>query len=381
MVSHPHFAQTLAQAQLALTISNPNPRVGCVLVGADGQVIGRGSTQQAGGPHAEVVALRDAQARGHATAGATAYVTLEPCAHQGRTGPCCLALSAAGIRHVVAALPDPNPLVAGQGFAHLRAAGITVDVASESADAALQAWAAAARELNLGFFSRMVRKTPWVRLKTAASLDGITALPNGQSQWITGETARADGHAWRARACALLTGIGTVLQDQPRLDVRGLDTPRQPALVVVDSDLQTPPDAPLFAAKRPVFIYAANPHPDRQAALEHSGATVVYLPGAPAPGASPKVDLAALMRDLAAREINELHVEAGHKLNGSLLRAGLVDELLVYLAPKWLGTGAGMSNFGPLAQLSDGLALQFRSMELVGADVRLIARVAGRDIF
>ena len=381
MVNHTYLAQTLAQAQLALTISNPNPRVGCVLVGADGQVIGQGSTQQAGGPHAEVMALRDAQARGHATAGATAYVTLEPCAHQGRTGPCCEALSAAGIRRVVAALPDPNPLVAGQGFAHLRAAGITVDVASESADPALQTWAAAARELNLGFFSRMVRKTPWVRMKTAASLDGITALPNGQSQWITGEAARADGHAWRARACALLTGIGTVLQDRPRLDVRGLDTPRQPALVVVDSDLQTPPDAPLFAAKRPVFIYAANPHAERQAALERSGATVIYLPGAPAPGVSPKVDLAALMHDLAAREINELHVEAGHKLNGSLLRAGLVDEMLVYLAPKWLGTGAGMSNFGPLAQLSDGVALQFRSMEPVGADVRLIARVAGRDVF
>ena len=210
----------------------------------------------------------------------------------------------------------------------------------------------------------------------------MTALPNGQSQWITGEAARADGHAWRARACALLTGIGTVLQDQPRLDVRGLDTPRQPALIVVDSDLQTPPDAPLFAAKRPVFIYAANPHPERQVALERSGATVVYLPGAPAqPGASPKVDLAALLRDLAAREINELHVEAGHKLNGSLLRAGMVDEFLVYLAPLWLGTGAGMSNFGPLAQLSDGLPLQFRSLEPVGADVRLIARVAGRDVF
>jgi diaminohydroxyphosphoribosylaminopyrimidine deaminase/5-amino-6-(5-phosphoribosylamino)uracil reductase len=246
----------------------------------------------------------------------------------------------------------------------------------------LQAWASAARELNLGFFSRMVRKTPWVRLKTAASLDGITALPNGQSQWITGEAARLDGHAWRARACALLTGIGTVLQDRPRLDVRGLDTPRQPTLVVVDSDLQTPPDAALFAPQRPVFIYAANPHPERQAALERSGATVVYLPGAPSSaGVGPKVDLAAMLRDLAARGINELHVEAGHKLNGSLLRAGLVDEFLVYLAPLWLGTGAGMSNLGPLASLTEGLALQFRSLEPVGADVRLIARVAGRDAF
>ena len=382
MPPHSHLAQALALAQQALHISNPNPRVGCVLVGDQGQVIGQGSTQQAGDPHAEVMALRDAQAGGHATVGATAYVTLEPCSHQGRTGPCCDALIHAGIGRVVAALPDPNPLVAGQGFDRLRAAGISVDVASASADPALQAWAAAARELNLGFFSRMVRKTPWVRMKTAASLDGVTALPSGQSQWITGEAARADGHAWRARACALLTGIGTVLHDRPRLDVRGLETPRQPMLVVVDSDLQTPPDAPLFAAKRPVVIYAATPHPQRQAALERSGATVVFLPGAPAqPDASPKVDLAAMLRDLAAREINELHVEAGHKLNGSLLRAGLVDEFLVYLAPLWLGTGAGMSNFGPLAHLADGLALRFHSIEPVGDDVRLVARVAGRDNF
>jgi diaminohydroxyphosphoribosylaminopyrimidine deaminase/5-amino-6-(5-phosphoribosylamino)uracil reductase len=377
-----HTASALQLAESALWRTSPNPRVGCVLVNAPGEVIGQGSTQQAGGPHAEVMALRDAQTRGHATQGATAYVTLEPCAHQGRTGPCCDALVQAGIKHVVAALPDPNPLVAGKGFAHLRAAGVTVQVASESADPALQAWASAARELNLGFFSRMVRKTPWVRLKTAASLDGITALPNGQSQWITGEAARLDGHAWRARACALLTGIGTVLQDRPRLDVRGLDTPRQPTLVVVDSDLQTPPDAALFAPQRPVFIYAANPHPERQAALERSGATVVYLPGAPSSaGVGPKVDLAAMLRDLAARGINELHVEAGHKLNGSLLRAGLVDEFLVYLAPLWLGTGAGMSNLGPLASLTEGLALQFRSLEPVGADVRLIARLAGRDAF
>jgi len=254
------LAQALQQAQAALLRANPNPRVGCVLVNPAGQVIGQGSTQQAGGPHAEVMALRDAQALGHSTAGATAYVTLEPCSHHGRTGPCCDALVHAGIGRVVAALPDPNPLVAGQGFARLRAAGVAVDIAGDSADPALRDWAAAARELNIGFFSRMLRGTPWVRLKTAASLDGVTALPNGQSQWITGEAARADGHAWRARACAVLTGIGTVLQDRPRLDVRGIDTPRQPALVVVDSDLQTPPDAALFAPRRPVLIYAATPH-------------------------------------------------------------------------------------------------------------------------
>lgn len=377
-----HLAQALHQAQAALLRASPNPRVGCVLVSPSGQAIGQGSTQQAGGPHAEVMALRDAQAAGHATEGATAYVTLEPCCHQGRTGPCTEALIGAGISRVVAAVADPNPLVAGQGLARLRAAGLDVELASASAAPALQAWAAAARELNIGFFSRMQRQTPWVRLKVAASLDGVTALADGQSQWITGEAARADGHAWRARACALLTGIGTVLQDQPRLDVRGLDTPRQPMLAIVDSGLQTPPDALLFAPQRPVLVYAATPQPARQAALEGSGATVVYLPGPAAQGgASPKVDLVAMLRDLAARGVNELHVEAGHKLNGSLLRAGLVDELLVYLAPRWLGSGAGMSNFGPLAQLGDGLALAFRSVEMVGHDVRLLARVAGRGVF
>ncbi len=384
-LDHPaqhHLTQALAQAQAALLRASPNPRVGCVLVDAQGQVIGQGSTQQAGGPHAEVMALRDAQASGHATEGATAYVTLEPCCHQGRTGPCTEALRGAGIARVVAAVADPNPLVAGQGLARLRAAGLAVELASDSADPALQAWAAAARELNIGFFSRMQRQTPWVRMKVAASLDGVTALPNGQSQWITGEAARADGHAWCARACAVLTGIGTVLQDQPRLDVRGVDTPRQPMLVIVDSALQTPPDAPLFAPQRPVWVYAATPQSARQAALERSGAMVVYLPGAAAQGGtSPKVDLAAMLRDLAARGVNELHVEAGHKLNGSLLRAGLVDELLVYLAPQWLGRGAGMSNFGPLEQLADGLALTFRGVEMVGRDVRLLARVTGRDTF
>ena len=381
-----HLAQALQQAQAALLRANPNPRVGCVLINPRGEVIGQGSTQQTGGPHAEVMALRNAQALGHATTGATAYVTLEPCSHHGRTGPCCDALIHAGIAHVVAALPDPNPLVEGEGFARLRAAGVAVEIASDSADPALRDWAAAARELNIGFFSRMLRGTPWVRLKTAASLDGVTALPNGQSQWITGETARADGHAWRARACAVLTGIGTVLQDRPRLDVRGIETPRQPALVVVDSDLQTPPDAALFTSlltpRRPVLIYAATPHAARQAALERSGATVVYLPEASAPDAAgPKVDLAAMLRDLALREMNEIHVEAGHKLNGSLLRAGLVDELLVYLAPLWLGTGAGMSNWGPLTQLADGLALEFQSAQMVGADLRVLARVAGRGVF
>ncbi len=211
----PFMQQALAQARRAVGLSEPNPRVGCVIVSPDGRVLGEGHTQTAGEAHAEIMALRDAQAKGHAVTGAAAYVTLEPCSHHGRTGPCCDALAGAGIGKVVAALPDPNPLVGGQGFARLRAAGIEVDVGPGAAES---------RELNIGFFSRMVRQTPWVRMKVAASLDGKTALDNGASQWITSEAARADGHAWRARAGAVLTGIGTLLEDNPRLDVRHAQT-------------------------------------------------------------------------------------------------------------------------------------------------------------
>ena len=351
--------------------TSPNPAVGCVLTNPRGDLIGTGRTQAIGGPHAEIMALRDAAARGHSVAGATAYVTLEPCSHHGRTGPCCDALIAAGIRKVVASIADPNPLVAGQGFERLRAAGVEVEVGPGAAES---------RELNIGFFSRMVRRTPWVRLKVAASLDGRTALENGTSQWITSGAARADGHAWRARASAVLTGVGTVLEDNPRLDVRAVETPRQPHLVVVDSRLQTPPDAHIFIAQRPVWIYAAARNGPKQAALEARGATVTHLPDARG-----KVDLAAMLRDLAVREVNELHVEAGHKLNGSLLREGLVDELLLYLAPKFIGDGLGIASGahagGPLATLAGALPLEFRSVDRLGPDLRIVARVTGRDAF
>lgn len=359
--------QALGLAAQALFLSNPNPRVGCVLVTSTGIVIGQGHTQQAGGPHAEIMALRDAAAQGHSTEGATAYVTLEPCSHHGRTGPCCDALIAAGITKVVASIADPNPLVSGQGFARLSAAGIDVEVGPGAAES---------RELNIGFFSRMIRRAPWVRMKMAASLDGTTALANGQSQWITSPEARADGHAWRARACAVLTGIGTVLEDNPRLDVREVTTPRQPHIVVVDSRLQTPLDAHLFIAGRACLIYAAEPNDAKKAALEARGATVIMLPDARG-----KVDLAAMLKDLGTREINELHIEAGSKLNGSLIRAGLVDECLLYLAPKLLGPGQGMAALGPLQALSDAVELQFRSTDRVGADLRIVARVAGQDPF
>jgi diaminohydroxyphosphoribosylaminopyrimidine deaminase/5-amino-6-(5-phosphoribosylamino)uracil reductase len=361
----------LTLATQARLLAPPNPAVGCVITAADGRVLGSGHTQRTGGPHAEVMALRDAQARGHDVRGATAYVTLEPCAHQGRTGPCCDALIAAGIQRVVASLTDPNPKVAGEGFERLRAAGVAVEVGPGAAES---------RELNLGFFSRMVRGTPWVRMKIAASLDGQTALDNGVSQWITSEPARADGHAWRARACAVLTGIGTVLEDNPRLDVRAVDTPRQPQLVVVDSRLETPLDAHLFIAGRALTIYAAVQNDAKKAALEARGATVVYCPGRSA-GSEGKVDLAAMLRDLAKREINEVHVEAGHKLNGSLVREGLVDEFLLYLAPKLLGPGRGMVNMGPLSELSQAVELEFRDTALIGPDLRVLARVPGRDRF
>jgi diaminohydroxyphosphoribosylaminopyrimidine deaminase/5-amino-6-(5-phosphoribosylamino)uracil reductase len=374
----PHLqilANALAQANLGVMITSPNPRVGCIITDPDGRILGQGHTQRAGGPHAEVMALRDAVAKGHSSQGATAYVTLEPCSHQGRTGPCCDALIAAGIAKVVATQTDPNPLVSGQGFARLRTAGIEVDVLPTD-----HLLAVASRELNIGFFSRMIRKKPWVRMKLAASLDGQTALNNGASQWITSEAARTDGHAWRARACAVLTGIGTVLADNPTLNVRLVDTPRQPHLVVIDSRLETPPDAALFAVDRRCYIYAAVPNDVKKAALEARGATVIFLPGL-APGTESKVDLNAMLLDLAKREINELHLEAGHKLNGSFVRENLVDEYLVYLAPKLLGLGQGMLNFGPLTQLADGINLNFESVEKLGPDLRLLARPLGRGQF
>jgi diaminohydroxyphosphoribosylaminopyrimidine deaminase/5-amino-6-(5-phosphoribosylamino)uracil reductase len=268
---------------------------------------------------------------------------------------------------VVASLPDPNPLVAGQGFQRLRAGGVEVQTGPGAAES---------RALNIGFFSRMVRKTPWLRMKIAASLDGKTALENGASQWITSEAARADGHAWRARADAILTGIGTVLEDDPQLDVRLVETTRQPHMVVVDSRLETPLTAKLFVPGRQLFIYFAVADAGRQAALEARGAILVHMPG---PGG--KVDLAAMLRDLALREVNELHVEAGHKLNGSFVREALVDEFLVYLAPKLVGQGREMAGFGPLTDLAQAVPLHFLSSDMVGADLRIVARIPGRETF
>ncbi|MED5621335.1 bifunctional diaminohydroxyphosphoribosylaminopyrimidine deaminase/5-amino-6-(5-phosphoribosylamino)uracil reductase RibD [Ideonella sp. BN130291] len=349
----------LRLAAQAIGVSDPNPRVGCVLIGPQGQRA-EGHTQAAGQAHAEVMALRDAAAQGWDPRGATAYVTLEPCAHHGRTPPCCDALVQAGIARVVVALNDPNPLVAGQGSARLRAAGIQVHTGLLAEQAA---------ELNIGFLSRMVRGRPWVRLKVAASLDGRTALPDGRSQWITGVPARTDGHAWRRRAGAVLTGVGTVRDDDPRLDVRLVPTQLQPLRVVIDSRLDTPLTARLLAPPGAVLLYAAHPDAARVAALREAGAEV-----ADCAGPHGKVDLAAALTDLGRRGINELHVEAGHKLNGSLLREGLVDELLVYLAPKLLGDGLGLAALGPLGGLDEAPAWRFTSTDRVGDDLRLLAR-------
>lgn len=367
MTPSAHFMnKALEQAAQALFLSSPNPRVGCVIVDASDRIIGQGFTQQAGGPHAEVMALRDAASKGNDVRGATAYVTLEPCSHHGRTSPCCDALIAAGIGKVVGALTDPNPQVAGQGFERLRAAGVELEIGPGGAES---------RELNIGFFSRMIRGTPWVRMKAASSLDGVTALHNGQSQWITSAAARADGHAWRARACTILTGIGTVLEDNPRLNVRDVDTPRQPRIAVVDSKLDIPLDAHVLKAPNGCLIYTSSTNQSKIEKLQALGATVIGMPNA-----AGKVDLADMLRDLAQRGTNELHVEAGFKLNGSLIREGLVDELLFYQAPKLLGTGAiGIANFGPLDSLDQGLPLVFHDVARLGADLRIVARVQGRE--
>ena len=357
------MARALELAHRGLYTTTPNPRVGCVLV-TDGRIIGEGYTQPAGQNHAEIQALAAARATGADIRGATVYVSLEPCSHQGRTPPCVAALIDSGVARVVAALQDPNPQVAGQGLASLRAAGIVTECGLMEAEA---------REINLGFISRMTRGRPWLRLKVAASLDGKTALNNGNSQWITAAAARADGHRWRARACAILTGIGTVRDDDPQLTVRGVDygsnVPRRPLKVVVDSRLEIPLTARLLDGG-PVIVAAAAAAPEKAVALRERGAEVVLLPNDRS-----KVDLAALMNELARRGINEIHAEAGFKLNGSLLRAGLVDELLLYLAPTLLGDAArGMFDLPELADLAGRRDLHLVDMSRLGEDIRLLAR-------
>ncbi|MEQ1772700.1 MAG: bifunctional diaminohydroxyphosphoribosylaminopyrimidine deaminase/5-amino-6-(5-phosphoribosylamino)uracil reductase RibD [Burkholderiales bacterium] len=354
---HHYMTRALELARRGLYTTTPNPRVGCVLV-RDGALVGEGWHERAGEPHAELHALRVA---GERARGATAYVTLEPCSHQGRTPPCCEALIAAGVSRVVAAMEDPNPLVAGKGFAMLRAANVVLESGLMAHEAS---------ELNIGFVSRMTRGRPWVRLKVAASLDGKTALLNGQSQWITSPEARRDGHAWRAQACAILTGVGTVKSDNPQLTVRDVKTSRQPLRVVVDSRLETPVDANVVGAG--TLMAAAAGYAKPLQALQARGAEIMILPNA-----AGKVELPDLMLELGRRGINELHVEAGYKLNGSLVSEGLVDELLIYLAPSLIGDAAhGMFHLPELKALSGQRRLTIADVRQIGPDIRVLARVS-----
>lgn len=352
------MAEALKLAARGLYGTSPNPRVGCVLV-KDKLGVGRGWHQKAGEPHAEVYALQEA---GDAATGATAYVTLEPCSHHGRTPPCADALIAAGVARVVVAMADPNPKVAGNGMARLRAAGITVECGL---------MAAAALELNAGFVRRMTCAIPFVRSKIGMSLDGRTALSNGVSQWITCAESRQDVQHWRARACAVITGINTILSDDAQLNVRGLDTDRQPLRVVLDSRLRIPLTARILSGGN-TLIYSALYDEQKIADLAGSGATVVVLPDGIG-----QVDLNAVLRDLAQRGCNEVLVEAGGLLNGALLRAGLVDELVVYLAPQLLGDGArAMACLGALTSLDQRVNLVWQDVRQIGNDLRITARIA-----
>ena len=362
-VDHQFMSQALVEAQKALYLSNPNPRVGCIIV-KDGAVIGRGHTQRVGRPHAEVQALADVKANGFDVAGSTIYVTLEPCNHTGRTPPCVDALIAAKPARVIMAMSDPNPLVGGKGLERLKAAGIDVRCGLLESEA---------QALNPGFISRMTRGLPWVRMKIAASLDGKTALSNGLSQWITGPLARADGHHWRAQACAILTGIGTVKEDNPSLDVRDVKTERQPWRIIVDSKLETPLNAKVLTkpqASGVILVCASLDSEESQGkakAFEALGVEVIAMANA-----NGKVDLPKLFAYLAKeRYMNEIHVEAGFKLNGSLLREDCVDELLLYYAPLFMGDGIGMANIIPLTALDQGQDWQIINQSLFGSDLRL----------
>lgn len=349
------MARALQLAARGLYTTMPNPRVGCVLV-KDGRVVGEGWHERAGEPHAEIHALR---AAGEAARGATAYVSLEPCSHHGRTPPCANALIDAGVGRVVAAMRDPNPQVAGRGIELLTLAGVTAEVGLLEAEA---------RELNIGFVSRMTRGRPWLRLKTASSLDGKTALNNGQSQWITGEAARADVQRWRARSCAILTGVGTVAADDPQMTVRGLEIGRQPRKVILDSRLRTPASARILAGG--ALVIGAVDLPDRRAALSAAGAEVLLLPGE-----GGNVDLAAVLAELGRRGINEVHAEAGAVLNGGLLAAGLVDEWLAYLAPKVMGDAArGLFGLPELTEMAGCRDFRLHGLAQVGGDLRLLLR-------
>jgi diaminohydroxyphosphoribosylaminopyrimidine deaminase/5-amino-6-(5-phosphoribosylamino)uracil reductase len=361
-----YMAHALRLAERGLFTTDPNPRVGCVVV-RDGSIVGEGWHERTGGPHAEVHALQQA---GGDAAGATVYVTLEPCSHHGRTPPCASALINAGVARVVAAMQDPNPAVAGQGLQALRDAGIEVAAGLLEDDAGL---------LNPGFAMRMRHGRPWVRCKLAMSLDGRTAMASGESQWITGPAAREDVHRLRARSSVIMTGIGTVLADDPSLTARlaGHDAGmlRQPLRVVLDSDLQTPPAARLLQQPGETLVVTGLEDAERHAALARPGVSVVTLPtrdGRPDP--------VAVMQYLARLEINEVHLEAGARLSGAMLEAGLVDELVIYLAPHLMGDAArGLFHLPDLERMAQRIRLQVRDIRAVGEDWRITAGLANQD--
>lgn len=348
------LSEAIDLAERAIGLSDPNPRVGCVIGRVGGEVLGRGHTQRVGEAHAEVMALRDAAALGHGTKGATAWVSLEPCAHQGRTPPCCDALVKAGIARVVVAMSDPFPAVSGRGVEHLRAAGVEVVMATD-------ALSKRAHELNIGFVSRHTRGRPWLRMKSAMSLDGRSALLNGNSQWITGQDARADGHLWRRRAGAVVTGIGTVQRDNPRLDVRLQPTVVQPLRVVLDSHWRISPDARILQPPgRALVCGLAAGFGAAQRRLGQRCQLVVLPAAATQPGAGAgerrvAVDLHALLQALADREVNEIHVEAGPALSGELLRLRLVDEWVVYVAPTLIGPGLPVASLPAIDNLGQAM--------------------------
>lgn len=353
----------LAQAQSVMHLTSPNPRVGCVIV-HDDQAVAVGATQQAGGPHAEVMALAAARAKNVDISTCTVYVTLEPCSHFGRTPPCVQALIQAKPLRVVVALLDPNPLVAGRGIRALQEAGIPVQT-GVCADAAL--------EQNPGFVSRMLRKQAWIWLKLAGSLDGRSALQNGQSQWITGPEARQDGHLWRARSCVVLTGIGTVLADNPLLNVRGLDTPRQPIRAVVDTHLRLPLDAALLNGD-PVWVFTSTHNPVKAQLLSEKNVTVIQV-GRDVNG---HVDLTDVLAYIDQQDINEVHVEAGGLFSGAMLQTGRVDQIISYVAPTLLGPGQPLVALPELQQLDAARRFEFHDALRVGKDVRLLLRDAQR---
>jgi len=358
------MARALELAWLGRDSTHPNPRVGCVLVNG-GEIVGEGWHRRAGEPHAEAFALEAAGARAR---GATAYVTLEPCNHHGRTPPCTEGLIAAGVARVVYAVPDPDPRVDGGGAARLRAAGIDV-VCGLLADECT--------ELNLGFFSRLRRRRPWVRLKLAASLDGRTALASGESQWISGEAARQDVQGWRAQSAAIVTGSGTVLADDPALTVRVGEAPRQPLRVVLDGRLRTPPGARVLTGPGESVVFALEGAADASAA-PFGSLPRVRLERLPA-GADGKLPLASVLARLAALQVNDLWVEAGPTLAGAWLAAGLVDELVLYVAPTLLGPDARpLAALPPLSRLADRPAWRIHDLRTIGPDARIILRPGGQ---